>query len=85
MPGRPAALNEVLSVPPVRRLDVATDLGDAEVGEPRHGGAEHRGGFRRAEHRQPADASRAAVDVDVAVKQAYSGFGASKLPKCSAT
>ena len=68
MPGRPALLNDVLSVPPVARLLVALAPATPQVGERRERLPQDRGGFRRPEDRCAADAARAGIHIEIGVE-----------------
>ena len=65
MPGRPALLNDVESVPPVARLLDRRRAHDADVLERLQELADDRGRLRRAEDARAARAARAGVDVQV--------------------
>ena len=86
MPGSPALLNDVLSVPPTARLRRRRRADDAEVLERRERLADDRRGRRRTEDAGAARAAGAGVDVQVADElRDTPASGSRTMPKCSFT
>ncbi len=81
MPGNPACENEVLSVPPRRRLLLAMAPATPRSAKGATACAQNVTIFGRTEDAETAHASGAGIDIEVAVKLCVFGLGIFKGPE----